>query len=86
MPPPDPTVLHVRTAVFNNGIKRQVLLCWKLKFCMLVSQGITAVACSICDEAGARPFRSVKLLQAHVKVEHGRSLCDVCLSVSIPLA
>ncbi len=46
-----------------------------------VCQGITAVACPVCDEAGARPFRSVNLLQAHVKVEHGRSLCSSCLSV-----
>ncbi|EIE26925.1 hypothetical protein COCSUDRAFT_46285 [Coccomyxa subellipsoidea C-169] len=43
-------------------------------------QGITAVACPVCDEVGARPFRSVNLLQAHVKVEHGRSLCSICLS------
>lgn len=40
------------------------------------------MACPLCDEAGARPFRSSKLLQAHATVEHGRSFCDVCLAVS----
>ncbi|BDA43092.1 probable E3 ubiquitin-protein ligase ZNF598 at N-terminal half [Coccomyxa sp. Obi] len=44
-----------------------------------IVQGITAMACPVCDEGGARPFRSTKLLQAHVKAEHGRSMCDTCL-------
>ncbi|CAL8468912.1 g8453 [Coccomyxa elongata] len=44
-----------------------------------IVQGITAMACPVCDEGGTRPFRSTKLLQAHVKAEHGRSMCDTCL-------
>lgn len=41
---------------------------------------ITSCSCSVCDSDGSSPFPSNRALQSHLKAQHGRSICTLCLA------
>jgi hypothetical protein len=43
---------------------------------------MTARACPVCDKGGRHPFSSNRLLQDHMRLSHGRQLCELCLAQS----
>ena len=45
------------------------------------AQGMTGLACAVCDPGSMRAFPSAKALQHHVRTAHELALCSTCLHV-----